>query len=671
MQTQHRLTFATLCLLLGTTTACTSTTFNLKESNLTTMAKVSGRNKTPDHCQLTLQMFVYEEGTAGAQTIAGDYAAYNNDNNKKSVVAYSQRYCIKTATSELELPNNVQFYYINESPSIDICVEGTSKNTTKDDDSNASEVCTWNGHFRDELPIDFVIASPPSGEALSGTTALSEYINQLVVMRNGDLVYRWNANAPANQSQHTLVIPGVQLQNDYLPNLADLDLRVLPANTTQTPSFYSDNLKKDDERTLDRLTNALGAVAKSEHLAKGQTPAYLRCLQKGTQELRQRAEAIAGVASSATTSYGSPSAPCQALIDTLGPTKKPLVARYKALQNEGKSKLADGIEDLQKNFTYEASTLKGLAGELRETVYREAQEFWQDEKQGQRGQFLQWAEKNAPTKRLKELETALTAKTPITWPLGGSTPSTLTNQEDIFWVYVRLRWGRLDAYLTTIDEAINASLTLLDASQTYMEQMVKDIKAISKDQEAQFELYLSFANQLQQETVFEPRVLNPAPQLMESVLEMEYADELQGYFLGAWNTLVVPVSGDYLVNVPELSADNIIPAVDIIGGRYQYGKSRFGDVRFGLGVILFYDTYTEEAAELLGLSSDNRRRFNSALQANIGLANFRFGVALAYSDGREANQNIDSQGLLGHVRFMIGVDLYKLISGENLEAASF
>ena len=92
----------------------------------------------------------------------------------------------------------------------------------------------------------------------------------------------------------------------------------------------------------------------------------------------------------------------------------------------------------------------------------------------------------------------------------------------------------------------------------------------------------------------------------------------------------------------------------MVGLRYQWATSRLAEVRGAFGVTALSFTTKDEKDPASDIS---QLRF--APEFNLGLGNLKLGISYA----------VGGSGLTGEerVRFLVGADLYKLISGNNLE----
>lgn len=210
---------------------------------------------------------------------------------------------------------------------------------------------------------------------------------------------------------------------------------------------------------------------------------------------------------------------------------------------------------------------------------------------------------------------------------------------------------QLDAVAT---HALGLTDQLIAATLEIRESVVN----LGKDPAQQAQLVANVAEVLEKEApVFEPRVANPPPLSGEQELHMEYGDRHQYFLLTPWNLVSFRLTQN-----PGTSPgwENLIPAIDLVGYRFQWAKSRFADLRIGLGIFLAKDTLPAMAE--MGQMT-NKDVYNFAMEVNIGLGGIKFGAGYLLSN------NAGSMPLeqADRFRLLIGADLIKLITGRNLE----
>ena len=135
---------------------------------------------------------------------------------------------------------------------------------------------------------------------------------------------------------------------------------------------------------------------------------------------------------------------------------------------------------------------------------------------------------------------------------------------------------------------------------------------------------------------------------------MSYEDPLQVYFFAPWNGISTYIDGEVGA---EIDLENLIPILDWIGIRRQWGKSRLADFRAAMGIFLLGD-------KLRNVDGSTREVVNWTAQANVGLAGFKVGVGVVM------NRRAGLSGFRDRMRLLIGYDLVKLISGLNAEIGS-
>lgn len=172
----------------------------------------------------------------------------------------------------------------------------------------------------------------------------------------------------------------------------------------------------------------------------------------------------------------------------------------------------------------------------------------------------------------------------------------------------------------------------------------------SGGREAQLELYASLVREIgERSEALDARSPNPPIMPGESAIAMRYGDNLQGFFLAAWNG--VPMRLRDQVGF-DFKATIAIPILDIGGIRLQWGRSRLSEFRLAGGAMVF-----QEENFATDRKSDSVLRV--APQISISVGTFRVGVAWV------ANQ---SDPFVDRLRLLLGVDLVKLITGTNFEA---
>lgn len=208
-----------------------------------------------------------------------------------------------------------------------------------------------------------------------------------------------------------------------------------------------------------------------------------------------------------------------------------------------------------------------------------------------------------------------------------------------------------DALVANAASTADDALALAKQLRTASVAMIEDRKVAAKAYEAAVQ---SLENS---GTVLEAYGANPPTQPDEQRLEMRHGDRTQFFFGAPWNG--IPISLASGGSKGELDITRAIPILDVVGVRVQWAASRFADVRVGAGVMYFRDL--EVMDEMAGTTEE---KFTPAMQANLGIANLK--VGLAYAPGsKQPGSDSKAEDVL---RVLIGTDLYKIISGSNAEA---
>jgi hypothetical protein len=215
------------------------------------------------------------------------------------------------------------------------------------------------------------------------------------------------------------------------------------------------------------------------------------------------------------------------------------------------------------------------------------------------------------------------------------------------------------AGLERLDDFAKHALGLTDQLASITLDIRESVTKFAKDPGQQAQLLANVAEALEKGAPsFDPRVANPQPLPGEQELHMEYQARHQYFVLAPWNLVSFRVTQS-----PGTSPgwENLLPAIDVIGYRFQWAKSRFADFRIAAGVYMPKDTLPVANETGQTVSKDF---YNFATELNFGFGGLRLGVGVLLTD------NIGTNGLKFEDRFriLLGADLIKLITGRNLEA---
>lgn len=223
--------------------------------------------------------------------------------------------------------------------------------------------------------------------------------------------------------------------------------------------------------------------------------------------------------------------------------------------------------------------------------------------------------------------------------------------------------------LAAVDRELDAVAKSCDDTLSLAQHLRSSALDVARNRETQARVYDATVTALAKEaSVFEQYADNPPPLPDERSLEMQHSQRSQWFALAPWNG--VPLSLASGGTKGDLQLANAIPIIDAIGFRFQWARSRFADFRVALGGMYFRDqvptkvSTTDAASGETTTSSTTTDRFHGALQLNVGIANFKFGVAWVPDTAQPGARNWSENEL----RLLIGSDLLKLISGNNVEA---
>ena len=193
---------------------------------------------------------------------------------------------------------------------------------------------------------------------------------------------------------------------------------------------------------------------------------------------------------------------------------------------------------------------------------------------------------------------------------------------------------------------IKQTLESVDNARALADRLFDDVKAIATQPAHQAELFNAVVQALgQQGDVFEARKENPPLLAGEQSVPMEYSDHFQLFALAPWNCVPLQVKQ----NKTDLSAAVAVPFLDLLGFRIQWAKTRFADFRVGAGIGYIQTENTGGETRPAALP-----------QVSLGVATFKVGAGYALG------KDIGAAGF-DRVRILVGVDLFKLLTGNNVE----
>jgi hypothetical protein len=202
-----------------------------------------------------------------------------------------------------------------------------------------------------------------------------------------------------------------------------------------------------------------------------------------------------------------------------------------------------------------------------------------------------------------------------------------------------------------VDAQIASALRSVDEARALALSLYEEARRVGTDTERQAQIFGAIAASLRdQGEVFEARRDNPPLLPSEQKLRMEYSDHWQSFLLAPWNGVPIRVGSD---SEADLTAAVAVPLLDVFGVRVQWGKSRFADARVAIGIGY---TSTER------VNDDGTKQAKQAALPNIslGLGTFKVGLGMVTV---KAGPDVHDR-----LRFIVGADLLKLITGSNVEA---
>ena len=583
-------------------------------------AKAESTGIAPEDCELRL--YIEQAPSGGAFGMdAGHLGAAAVERAPEGVV---DGVCIKHTGKDLELPAAILLASASDGPTLARFCRDDPKPSKSVSGAKSVDVsiCTWDGTFHSARPFTFTFVS-------ANDTSVGDLVEFIRIYRNGDLMAAWNRASDQNTGG-TVVLGGRALRSGFLsaslpPHRAALDLRIIPRGAS--PGDVELKVRNDKKRFEERIVAGLSSGVNAA-LPEGAKEA-LNCLRQKAANAQLQIRAVV---------HGDLVVPQLAVGCTMalpGQTALPLSDAYAAAKNQTELAIAevrsDAIERLEQ---LRDSLEKGLSEAEKEALekgFRAVVDGASTEAKARADRYL-----NAPThpgvreviQLLEKEQRALGATDPVVKSLGELLSASKGLVEDV-------------------DRQVRETLRTVDETRALASTLYQSARGIVKSPERQAEIFNAVAVSLhQQGDVFEARRDNPAPLAGEQLMPMEYADYFQGFILAPWNG--VPFHS----GKAELSGTVAIPLLDLAGVRLQWDKSRLADLRGAVGIgyieakLTSSDGATEEALRFLP-------------HASIGLATFKLGVGIVVGDGFDKVSD--------RWRLLVGADLYKLVSGNNVE----
>jgi hypothetical protein len=560
-----------------------------------------------------------------------------NRNREGETRMISEKVCVLATDGPVAVPRDFKLWLSDEGTwdHYGLCL-GEAESARVGGKELGVAVCRWNGVFRDSYPWTFVFTGPNVAEAAQAVR----------VFRNGELVWTWVPRPGARLEE--LVIEGKDLLGHLIPQNAPIDVRILPAGVTVDQSVLAAKVEKRPSQWQVQFGIAKEALLSSPSVAGGLLREKVDCLRHRVELVNHYAGQIAGATAE------KPPAPARCEADVLAPAPDSLLGEYRKLKGKAASDVDAAEQELKQSIATYRDRLGKKEREQLAKFEEQARLFWE-------GKGTWWptgshtdAERAA---YLKDMEDPAVLRSVV----AGSVPSIWTTraptEAELWWLRTRGTPAELALVLRQADTLVSQGIQAVDDTLALASELRKDAVRIASSPDEQARLFLRTAQSLQSSSIFDGRVDNPEPLPGERALTMKYSDHWQWFSIAPWNAFPVSLKGK-----AEFDGANLIPIVDVLGLRYQFSGSRLGDMRVGIGAtVLAFTVRKEQAAAGGGTEIVDHEQLRIVPEANVGFANVKLGVARAF---RPPNAWRDHE----EWRLLVGADLYKLVSGKNVEA---
>lgn len=539
---------------------------------------------------------------------------YHNGTSSLTPQIDSERVCIKYNGNPIAIPQTHYLEITNASEKSRFFRYFCRDKQQKIPNTRESYKCEWNQRFHNYYPFTITISK---GVRVAENT-LSTYIQAIRVFRNGELAYSWIATEDGTS---TLTIPGEGLTADRLPYLAEFDFRIIPRGLTVKPEILEQRVNskhRDWKSEAERITGAawLALPDATQHALQN----YRECFRGYTATIYQIAGKLSGNGEFSELSL------TQA-------TKKACEEVAKA--NAGYPGTTELVKLLDQSSSSNSPSLRDLLDRVRKAELRTA-----DEVRRAFRDALAKLDTKAHTDVVSEVEKLLAAISKQSLaPASSSLIIAVTNE-----------------MRSKFDDALIA----LRSTQGLVDVVVQDALVPLADPANQARLFARFADGLGNEsTFFEPRGHNPQTLPGEQALLMDYVDPHQFYIFAPWHMLALRWGQNPGTTI---GAENLLPAIDAVGYRYQWARSRFADLRLGLGGAFIKDNLQVPDPANAGQTIE-KDFYNFSVHLSVGLGSFKLGVGYIVTnngiEGKFFNQD--------RIRLLLGLDIVKLLSGRNVE----
>jgi hypothetical protein len=536
--------------------------------------------------------------------------------------------CIKRPGQKLELPATLLIAGTSDGPQLDrFCRDDARgyKLLVKDGVEQPIDACTWNGVFHAARPFTLTLLTD-SGRSVG------DYVEFLRVYRNGDLMAAWNRSNDA-LTPFRAIITGRSLRTGIVaasqpPHLSAMDLRVIPRDDSVAQAV--DTAARDDlVRFKTAWKDAAGAGLNGVLPEGSEERKSLECLR---ESLRADARRIMHIVSGEVALAPS----CDVLtgsripLRAAEPAPKPLSEEYAEIENQSRERLNElRAQAYDQVGALKEKVLAALPAQ-REHV----------------GQVLRVALNASLQGASEHVKTAVGACVAdlLEHEPGSSCDQALLRAGPL----ASLAYEKLVKLASLVDADIQALLGTADEAYALADRLTERSREVAASPARQAEIFKAVVESLHASAggSFEPRRDNPALLSGEQKLDMLYADKLQFFFLAPWNGVPIRASNAEA----DVSAAVAVPLLDVAGVRYQWDRSRFADLRWAVG-IGYAVTEVPDTGE---------KQTGALPNTSLGIGTFKVGLGIMTGGGLGSTSE--------RLRIVIGADLFKLISGSNVEA---
>lgn len=607
-------------------------------------------------CQVAMQLVMTDKDT---QPRVSDEVVRRRRSKARTPIAQSKAHlavsvpkCLKYAGGRAVVPSNFKLHLESDADGVLDNFHRVCQNGNVDNPEGQYFTCTWNGNFRDQYPMTIVIYSLDGAE-------LSRHIKLVRVFRNSALVYRWlgtgGSEDPKAATEEVLTIPGAALRGHLMPHQAPIDIRVIDAATNVDRSELEREIAPRKNQAEEALRKAISG-AKAYVVRETELESQLMKLEEKAKELMADGNALFEL----NPNPADPSKTCNALEKqrTANDGEPSLAMLYCQLQWGATNEANAARADIEAKIAAKIKSLDNAAKIALDVFKIEVARYWRIQEEAW-GPTIEQARAQGKLSVLAAAENEEKFKE-LAKKEGIPIPSTASS---FSWFKLRASGKVLEDVLKSGDSIIYSALSLVDDVHVFFEQVREDVKALVEDDQKKARLFQDIHGALSETTVFEQYAENPAPLAGETVLPMTYYDPFQIYLLAPWSGISFRPNAGLK---PEVSAMTLVPIIDGVGFRWQVGQSRFGDIRVAFGVAGAMEEIEEETTAAGTASEENneaREVFSLIPQLSVGLSNLRFGLGYAVYSGEDFSAGTE------RLRLFIGADLFKLISGRNVEAA--